>query len=77
MLSEGEILGMGLGVEGTAVVAGSGLRVSSIGESGGGGISVPSVRLKFMGARAGSSNRPLGLPFIGIAFSSIVCFFFS
>lgn len=39
---------------------------SSIGESGGGGILVPSVRLKFMGASAGSSKRPLGLPLTGI-----------
>lgn len=40
---------------------------SSIGESGsGGGISVPSVRLKSKVDRAGSSNRPLGLPLKGI-----------
>jgi len=40
---------------------------SSIGESGrGGGMSVPSVKLKSKDVRAGSSNRPLGLPLIGM-----------
>lgn len=39
---------------------------SLTGESGGGGMFVPSVRLKFMGVRAGSSNRSFGLPLIGI-----------
>jgi len=52
-----------------AVFAGTGLGAggaSSIGESGGGGMLVPSVRLKFMGASAGSSKRPFGLPLTGI-----------
>jgi hypothetical protein len=33
---------------------------SSMGESGGGGMSVPSVSEKWMGARAGSSNFRVG-----------------
>lgn len=41
---------------------------SSTGESGGGGMLVPSVRLKLMGARAGSSKRPFDLPLAGIVF---------
>lgn len=56
----GAILGA-LGLE-----AGGGGGFSSTGESGGGGMLVPSVRLKFMGASAGSSKRPLGLPLLGI-----------
>jgi hypothetical protein len=40
---------------------------SSIGESGGGGISVPSVRENVTGVRAGRVNRPLGLLFAGIS----------
>ncbi len=39
---------------------------SLMGESGGGGILVPSVREKTTGLRAGRVNRPLGLPLAGI-----------
>jgi hypothetical protein len=37
-----------------------------MGESGGGGISVPSVKEKVTGVSAGRVNRPLGLPLAGI-----------
>jgi len=40
--------------------------LSSMGESGGGGMSVPSVREYTTGVSCGSSNRPLVLPLIGI-----------
>ena len=46
--------------------AGVGALSSSMGESGGGGMLVPSVREKVMGLRAGSSKGPLGLPIAGI-----------
>jgi len=59
---EGVVIGGATGLE---TEGGGGF--SSTGESGGGGISVPSVRLKFIGASAGSSKRPLrGLPLLGI-----------
>jgi hypothetical protein len=44
----------------------TGGRVSSMGESGGGGMSVPSVREYTTGVSCGSSKRPLDLPLIGI-----------
>lgn len=40
--------------------------VSSMGESGGGGMSVPSVKEYTTGVSCGSSKRPLVLPLIGI-----------
>jgi len=46
-----------------AGLKGGGEASSSIGESGGGGISVPSVREKFRGVSAGSSNL---FPFAGM-----------
>lgn len=63
----------GVDAAGAGAGAGVGAKVglgasSSIGESGrGGGISVPSVKLKSKDLRAGSSNLPLGLPLIGIS----------
>jgi len=54
-----------------ALVGGGG-GASSIGESGGGGMFVPSVRLKFIGASAGSSKRPFDLPLAGIFKSWVI-----
>ena len=63
----------GAGLESVCVTCGlaaggatAGIGVSFMGESGGGGMSVPSVREKETGVRAGRVNRPLGLPFVGI-----------
>jgi hypothetical protein len=50
----------------TGWTSGAGGAFSSTGESGGGGMSVPSVREKETGVRAGRVNRPLGLPFAGM-----------
>lgn len=52
-------------VAGFSFAAGGG-GFSSMGESGGGGISVPSVREKFTGVSCGSSKRPFDLPLAGI-----------
>lgn len=51
---------------GAAGAGGGAGAFSSMGESGGGGMSVPSVREKVTGVRAGRVNRPLGLPFAGM-----------
>jgi hypothetical protein len=57
-------------VESAAWTLGAGVGAfSSMGESGGGGMSVPSVREKVTGVSAGSSKRPLGLPLAGIVCS--------
>lgn len=53
-----------VGVVGSSVTlrmvdTGAGSGSSRMGDSGGGGISVPSVREKLSGVNAGSSNRPL------------------
>jgi len=41
---------------------------SSMGDRGGGGISVPSVNEKLRGVNCGSSKSPLGLPLTGIVY---------
>jgi hypothetical protein len=59
------LTGAGIGSMALGVGAGA---FSSMGESGGGGMFVPSVSEKVMGLRSRSSNRPVGL-----LVASIVC----